>query len=277
MLAGQQGVWERNEVDMRSPSTGAVLTRIGLLAIMMAGCKSGTVDAHPGDTVVTAADVADSDVCSGCEPILCGATPTQPSHTGEGTYYTEADGSGNCSFVATPQNLLVAAMNHTDYNDAALCGACIELSGPKGTVEVRIVDRCPECKSGDVDLSPQAFDQVADRAAGRVPISWRLVPCVVAGPIRYHFKDGSNQWWTAVQVRNHRHPIARFEVLGSSGAFEVVQRTSYNYFVDASGMGPGPYTFRVTDIYGQMITDSGIVHKENSEVSSSSQFPPCSE
>src|SRR5688572_22311008 len=32
-------------------------------------------------------------------------------HTGEATYYTEADGGGNCSFDPTPQDLMVGAMN----------------------------------------------------------------------------------------------------------------------------------------------------------------------
>ena len=73
--------------------------------------------------------------------------------TGEGTYYN-ADGTGNCSFDPSPEDLMVAAMNHADYDNAALCGAFIEVIGPKGRVVVRIVDRCPECARGDVDMSP---------------------------------------------------------------------------------------------------------------------------
>jgi len=71
-------------------------------------------------------------------------------HTGEGTYY-DATGAGNCSFDASPDNLMVAAMNHTDYDNAALCGAYVQVTGPKGVVVVRIVDRCPECPAGHVE------------------------------------------------------------------------------------------------------------------------------
>src|SRR4051812_23385927 len=64
-------------------------------------------------------------------------------HTGQATYYNGADGSGNCSFDATPSDLMIAAMNHVDYAASAICGAYVEISGPKGLVTVRIVDQCP--------------------------------------------------------------------------------------------------------------------------------------
>lgn len=198
--------------------------------------------------------------------------PFGPVHTGEGTYYN-ATGEGNCGFSATPENMMVAAMNHTDYADAALCGAYVQGAGPNGAVIVRIVDRCPECAPGDIDFSREAFAEIADRAAGRVPISWQLVSYPLSDPIVYHFKDGSNQWWTAVQIRRHSNPIAKLEALDGNGVFQEISRESWNYFVAAGGLGPGPYTFRVTDIFGQTITDSGIPHVADGDVTGSAQFP----
>lgn len=94
------------------------------------------------------------------------------------------------------------------------------------------------------------------------------------GPIAYHFKEGSNQWWTAVQVRNHRNPVASFEYLTEAGTWSSVARTSYNYFVQTGpGMGPGPYTFRVTDSYGKRVVDSDIADRENATVNGAAQFP----
>jgi expansin (peptidoglycan-binding protein) len=200
-------------------------------------------------------------------------TPEEIWHFGEGTYY-DATGAGNCSFDPSPQDLMVAAMNQTDYANAALCGGFIHVEGPKGAVTVRIVDRCPECAPGDVDLSPEAFALIADLVAGRVPIRWRIISPELQGPIIYRFKEGSNQWWTAVQIRNHRNPIAKMEYRLSNGTFKDIPRTNYNYFVEASGMGPGPYTFRVTDMYGNVLQDAGIWHLEGGEVAGSGQFPP---
>ena len=205
-------------------------------------------------------------------PLLNIPIPFGPIHSGEGTYYN-ATGAGNCLFPASPDNLMVAAINHVDYANSALCGAYIRVQGPNGSVDVRIVDRCPGCPQGDVDLSREAFAHIAPLHLGRVPISWQLLSYPVDGPIVYHFKDGSNQWWTAVQIRNHRNPIAKVEYL-VGGNWVNVPRVEWNYFVASSGMGPGPYTFRVTDSLGNILVDNGIPHMENGDVPGSSQFPP---
>jgi expansin (peptidoglycan-binding protein) len=170
---------------------------------------------------------------------------------------------------------MVAAMNHTDYADSAACGACVAIDGPQGSVGVRIVDRCPECAPGDIDLSPEAFAQIADLSAGRVDITWRYVSCEVSGPVVFHFKEGSNQWWTAVQLRNHRHAIASFAYQDEAGDFVAVERLDYNYFVASEGMGPGPYTFRVTDVLGNSLEQTGIAFAEAQDVSGDQQFPAC--
>jgi expansin len=193
--------------------------------------------------------------------------------SGEGTYYA-ATGDGNCMFGPSPGNLMVAAMNERDYADSWICGGFVEVNGPEGSVIVRIVDRCPECRPGDIDLSREAFAEIARIEDGRVAIDWRILSPDLQTPIIYRFKEGSNQWWTAVQIRNHRNPIAKLEFLAGDGNFVEVPRERYNYFVFAAGMGPGPYTFRVTDIYGHTVTDSDISFREAGEVRGAAQFPP---
>jgi expansin (peptidoglycan-binding protein) len=193
-------------------------------------------------------------------------------HTGDGTFY-DADGSGSCSFDPTG-DLMVGAMNHVDYAGAAACGACVHIVGPSGELTVRIVDQCPECEQGDVDLSAQAFSQLADPMLGRVTIHWSYVPCDVEGPIAYHFKEGSNPWWAAVQIRNARYAIAKFEFM-KDGQYVEVSRLDYNYFVADSGMGPGPYTFRVTDVEGNVLEDMAVPLAEASDSAGAQQFPVC--
>ncbi|MCU0580656.1 MAG: hypothetical protein MUF69_14115 [Desulfobacterota bacterium] len=206
--------------------------------------------------------------------VLSGLVSDNPVHQGIATYY-QATGEGACMFDPTPDDLLVAAMNAEEYNNAAVCGAYVRVSGPKGTVTVRIVDLCPECRAGHLDLSREAFSLIGDLPAGVIPITWQIVSPPLSGPIAYHFKDGSNQWWTAVQIRNHRNPVARLEYRGTSGLWVDVPRTDYNYFVQTNpGMGVGPYIFRVTDWYGNQLTDYGIPHVENGSVNGSGQFPP---
>src|SRR5689334_18054185 len=204
-------------------------------------------------------------------PGSCEAAP--PDVSGEGTYYN-ADGTGNCSFDASPGDLMVAALNAPDYRSAALCGACLEVTGPSGSVTVRVVDQCPECKHGDLDLSPQAFQRLAPLAAGRIPITWHQVACEVTGPIAYHFKDGANAYWTAIQVRNHRYPIAKLEAM-QGAAYALVPRLDYNYFVQASGLGTGPYMLRVTDTRGHTVEDADIALGDSITRPGSHQFESC--
>ena len=204
---------------------------------------------------------------------LISRSKENPLHTGIATYYY-ADGSGACGFDPSPNDLMVAAMNAEEYSNAAYCGAYVQVNGAKGSVIVRIVDLCPECKAGHLDLSREAFAAIDDLVKGRVPITWRIVSPNIAGPIAYHFKDGSNQWWTAVQIRNHRNPIAKSEYWNGSQWVNVA-RLFYNFFVQTNpGMGVGPYTFRVTDLYGNTLTDSGIPFIESGTINGVGQFPP---
>jgi len=190
---------------------------------------------------------------------------------GIATYYDFADGSGACLFDPTPDDLDVAALNADQFEQAAYCGACARVTGPNGTVTVRIVDLCPDCGSGHLDLSPSAFEKIAPLEAGRVDTTWSLVSCAVGGPVAYKFKDGSNPWWTAVQVRNHRLPILKFEVDKGDGFVELA-RTEYNYFVDESGFGSEGVSVRITSIDGQTLTDTLPSVEENRVVDGDAQF-----
>jgi expansin (peptidoglycan-binding protein) len=202
------------------------------------------------------------------------APPLNTTYSGDATYYY-ATGAGACSFDPWPEDMMVAAMNGAQYDAAAMCGAYVRVTGPRGAVMVRIVDLCPGCKYGDLDLSQEAFAQIAELRQGRVPIAWQVVSPDLAGRIAYHFHSGSNQWWTAVQIRNHRNPVARLEYRTAGGEWIAVSRTSWNYFVQVSpGIGVGPYELRVTDSYGNVLTDSGIAHVAGGTVTGAGQFPP---
>lgn len=203
---------------------------------------------------------------------VCTGTPT--SGAGQATYY-DADGTGNCSFPADP-TFLVAAMNTTDYGTATYCGACVSVTGPSGSVVVRIVDRCPGCAKGDLDLSQTAFKAIAPLSAGRVDIAWREVPCAVSGDVSYEFRPGSSQYYAAIQVRDARYRITKFEAAPTgTGAYQPIDRVIYNYFVKMGGLGPGPYDFRTTDSRGHVIEDTNITLGDGVVRAGSDQFPTC--
>ncbi|RZJ15543.1 MAG: hypothetical protein EON50_01435 [Acidovorax sp.] len=179
-----------------------------------------------------------------------------PTYSGEGTFYG-ATGEGNCSFDASPGNLMVAAMNAPDYAGSAVCGQYVAVTGPKGSVTVRITDQCPECKSGDLDLSESAFARIADPVAERVPIRWEVVPGDVSGPVSYRYKEGSSRWWVAIQVRNHRLPVTGLAIKPSGSAdWIAVPRMDYNYFVYPTAIASGPVQVRVTALGGATLIDT---------------------
>ncbi|WP_141588848.1 expansin EXLX1 family cellulose-binding protein [Myxococcus sp. AB056] len=209
--------------------------------------------------------------CGGCsDDPSGGGAPLGEEQQGIATYYN-ATGSGNCSYEPTG-DLMVAAMNTPQYANSAACGQCVDITGPKGSVRVRIVDRCPECESGHLDLSREAFARIAEMQQGRVNITWTPVSCDVAGNIEYHFKNGSNPWWTAIQVRNHRLPIQKLEWRRGTGGWQDVPRESYNYFVNLSGMGDGPFSVRVTAVDGQQLEDTLDRVLDNRSAEGSGQF-----
>ncbi|KAI8138615.1 RlpA-like double-psi beta-barrel-protein domain-containing protein-containing protein [Fennellomyces sp. T-0311] len=96
---------------------------------------------------------------------------------GDGTYYDPGIGILACGTSYTAQDM-VLALNYIDYGDYAnpnespVCGRCIRVTGPLGTAEATIQDKCPGCGRGSLDLSPAVFDKVGDFFDGRIPVSW---------------------------------------------------------------------------------------------------------
>ncbi|GAA2480431.1 expansin EXLX1 family cellulose-binding protein [Streptomyces longisporus] len=179
------------------------------------------------------------------------------TYTGVATAYAAGDGNGACLFGPS-DDLMIAAMNTTDYETSRACGAYVLVHAANGaSVTVRITNECPlPCAPGQLDLSQQAFAKLADLKVGRLPITWQLVSPGTAGTMSIRYKTGSSPYWCGIQVIGHRNPVARLEVR-TSGGWRQLPRTDYNYFVSADGAGCGG-SIRVTDIYGEQLTVSGI-------------------
>ncbi|MDG4837046.1 expansin EXLX1 family cellulose-binding protein [Micromonospora sp. WMMD967] len=194
-------------------------------------------------------------------PALAAAPPTgTATHNGKATFYDSKGAGGNCSNPAAPANRLYVALGPTEYAAGAACGGFLDVTGPKGTVRVLIMDQCPECAPGHLDLSREAFARIADPVQGLVPVTYRaVVNPPLPGPLTFRMKEGSSQWWFAVRVGNHGNPLRSVEVRqGDSGAWRSAARQDYNYWLITSGAGPGPFTIRVSDVYGNRVTVGGI-------------------
>jgi expansin (peptidoglycan-binding protein) len=188
----------------------------------------------------------------------CAATV---QHSGTATFYTglgTGGNVGNCGFPAPPADNLFVALSPAEYAAAGACGAYLDVTGRRGTVRVKVVDQCPECATGHLDLSRQAFARVDDPVKGQVSIRYRaVVNPPVPAPLSVVVKTGSSQYWLGVLVDNHGNPLSSVEVKTGSG-WRALARQSYNYWLADSGAGRGPFTLRVKDVYGHTATVSGI-------------------
>ncbi|MDE7364095.1 MAG: hypothetical protein K2N27_04295 [Ruminococcus sp.] len=189
----------------------------------------------------------------------CILEPKGTVHTGEGTFYGGGYVGGCAMLDPVSTDYWIVAMNLADYNNAQLAGAYLEVTGELGTINMLVTDLLPEGKKGDLDLYVDAFPLIAPVEKGRVPVSWKIIPLDTAenAPVCYKYKEGTTEYWCGLQVRNHRYPIAKLEYLNIKGEFEEIKRRQYNYF-ESDKMGKGPFTFRITDIYGQVIIDEDI-------------------
>ncbi len=174
-----------------------------------------------------------------CAATLRGAPVAGVGYTGQATFYDSAGKGGNCSYPASPADQLYVALSPGEYAAAGACGGYLDVTGPKGSVRVKVMDQCPECKAGHIDLSQQAFARIGTPSAGIIKVSYRLVRNPpVPGGLTYRVKEGSSQYWLALLPDNHGNPVSRLEVRSSSGAWVALQHADYNYWIAERGAGP---------------------------------------
>lgn len=196
---------------------------------------------------------------------------------GYGTFYHYTPGTGACSFAGDDDGPYVAALNAADYAGSLLCGAWLHVTGPLGSVDVRIVDQCNECAPGDLDLDDGVFGLIGNPAAGRVPITWTTI-ADPTGSGHFLFESaGTNAFFLQVQPRHSLYAVARVEYLAPSG-YVTAKREVYDEFTVDGSIAPvpltSPFTVRLTDVNGQQVVASGVPIGSN-HVHPMSQFPVC--
>ncbi|MGW0712304.1 expansin EXLX1 family cellulose-binding protein [Streptomyces sp. NPDC002643] len=206
---------------------------------------------------------------SGTAP-LAGRIQPGVSYDGVATLYDAGDGNGSCSFGPS-EDLMIAAMNTKDYETSKACGATVLVRSGDASVTVRITNECPApCEPGQLDLSAQAFAELADTSRGRIPITWSLLSLARPETLSIRYKTGSSQYWCGIQAIGHRNPLARLEVR-ADGAWRQLARTEYNYFLSEQGTGCGG-AIRLTDIYGEQLTVDGIAVRPDAVQPTKVQF-----
>jgi expansin (peptidoglycan-binding protein) len=253
-----------------------------------------------GSTTSSGSTSSSSTTSTGSGGAVCMLPPGY--NDGSVTWYTFSMGSSavNCGFdilSTSPDSVAYVpygsgryfgAMNTADYDTAAVCGACVEVTrdGTK-KVDIMIVDQCPtpsnpKCIPGHIDLSQEAFAQIGNLNEGYLGttnggaaghISWRYIPCDAPGDVAFRLKEPTNQYWNQILVEGHRTPIVLLEA-EINGTWQEGVRTDYNYWQVGNGnLGPAPYHLRITDVNGAQIEAS--LSLTAGDQHSGKQFPAC--
>jgi expansin (peptidoglycan-binding protein) len=169
--------------------------------------------------------------------------------------FTDLTGPGACSFLGEPPDNLHVGLASVEYSAAGACGGYLDVTGPSGTVRVKVTDHCNRCAPGLVDVTRTAFARIADEAAGRAPVTYRLVRNPpLAESISLRVKTGSSPWWMQIQALDHGNPIAAFELRTGDGWRSLVHAADNFWTAASPGPGEGPFTVRITDVFGQQVT-----------------------
>ncbi|KAI0107225.1 RlpA-like double-psi beta-barrel-protein domain-containing protein-containing protein [Nemania sp. FL0031] len=89
------------------------------------------------------------------------------SFTGDITYYQP--GLGACGQTNSDSEAVVA-LSPSQYDGN--CGKSITITKDGKTATAKVVDKCPSCASGAIDVSSTVFQSLADLSVGRTTVSW---------------------------------------------------------------------------------------------------------
>ncbi|KAJ9124720.1 hypothetical protein QFC24_003088 [Naganishia onofrii] len=106
---------------------------------------------------------------------LAAAAPVKRGFGGRATYY--ATGLGACGQVSSDSDFIVA-LNTPQYGGGypgPNCFKQIQISANGKTATATIMDQCPGCGYGDLDMSPSLFNHFADPSVGVFQMSWDFV------------------------------------------------------------------------------------------------------
>ncbi len=187
---------------------------------------------------------------------------TNAYFTGDGTAYTLGSiGSGNCNFMYsgfTQASTNYAALNNEQWQELSHCGRCAAVKcidsrcSNQESVIVQILDRCPECKYGDLDLSPSVFKTITGSDPSRYKIQWDFVPCPITGNIKYCFHKGANNYWLAVQPTNFATGIHKMKI---NGIETTMMQQAYYYILNNGWVDTTQVSIELIDINGYVISE----------------------
>ncbi|KAI8991124.1 RlpA-like double-psi beta-barrel-protein domain-containing protein-containing protein, partial [Mycotypha africana] len=104
------------------------------------------------------------------------------TYSGTATWFSPENNGGNygaCWGEWIDDDSAIVALNANQYGsmnkNSDWCGTKVQISGPHGTATAKVLDACPGCGWGDLDLTPSLFKRVVgnlDKGVGK--IHWKV-------------------------------------------------------------------------------------------------------
>ena len=240
-------------------------------------CVDTTQDANNCGACNTKCDSGGACVDGKCVNPMC--NPDTSVRNGHVTHYSLATSMVACHYPTNTLPQYYGAMNEYDWNTAGVCGACVEITNGGNKLVVQIVDECPYkgnemwCYQGShhIDLNPDASNTL--NANSNPAVTWKFVSCTPTGNIKYYFDSASQQYYLAVTPMNFKNPVAKMEVK-VGGSYQALTRNTSDMFELTMGAGTGSLTFRLTDIYNHIATDT-VMMSPGQVVTGNAQFAAC--
>jgi expansin (peptidoglycan-binding protein) len=225
---------DRRHLRWLIPATGGVLAVVVSIVLVMQDSGNAACAAPPPAR----------------EPVV------ENVRAGSASYYS-TNRNGMCNLGA-PSSDGYAAIGPAEWAGGAACGSYLAVTGPNGqTTRVQVVDQCPSCPAGKIDLSRAAFARIGDVGAGIIKITYGAVrDPELPGPLKVKAKGGKGYSSLSVVLDNHGNRLSAVE-LQAGAAWTPLRHNTDNTWTGPSGLA-GPITLRVSDTSGHQVTLEGV-------------------
>jgi expansin (peptidoglycan-binding protein) len=149
---------------------------------------------------------------------------------GDGTTYGGQILGGSCGFkniwsIENKNFKYGVAINSKQYENSLACGKCVNIKYKNQNINAIVVDICPECAYGDLDLFTETYNVLIQEEPGRKPISWDFIDCpsnIISDSIQLRI-DELNLYWLNIQPENFKCGFKKMFIKQNNEWIEMIR------------------------------------------------------